>query len=148
MRSLLLPCLLLLLALSSGCAQACVPSEPVLAIHPEDEAILSPPAEGLYFINQDSTIWASAQWAAWKGYGQDLEQGIKVGWFRPAGEELVVTARRLDGDAPPFEAHVPCCYPTRFQASGLYFPTPGCWEVTATAGDSSLVFTVVIDEQE
>jgi hypothetical protein len=139
---------LLLFAFGSGCTQACEPTEPVLAMPPPDNAVLSEPVEGLYFINEDSTIWASGEWAAFKGYGQDLEAGIKVGWFRPAGEELVITGRRLDGNAPPFEAHIPCCYPTRFQATGLYFPTPGCWEITATAGESSLTFRVVIESQE
>ncbi len=144
MRTLIL--LTLVFAFGSGCAQACSPTEPTLATPPQDSAVLNDPAEGLYFINEDSTIWASAWWAVENDFEYDPADGMKVGWFRPAGEELVVTARRLDGDAPPFEAHIPCCYPTRFQASGLMFPTPGCWEVTAVAGESRLVFTVVIEE--
>jgi hypothetical protein len=43
------------------------------------------------------------------------------------------------------EVHIPCCYPTRFQSSGLYFPTEGCWEVTAQAGESELVFVVRVE---
>jgi hypothetical protein len=146
MRMLIL--ILLVLLIGSGCAQACEPTQPALGTPPEDEAVLNTPAEGLYFVNEDSTIWASAWWAVDNEFEYDLANGFKVGWFRPAGEELVITARRLDGAAPPFEAHVPCCYPTRFQATGLMFPTAGCWEVTATAGGSKLVFTVVLEEQE
>jgi hypothetical protein len=67
-------------------------------------------------------------------------KGQKTYWVRPAGTQLLITGRRLDGDGPPVEAHVPCCYPTGFQIVGLFFPTEGCWEVLATAGDSELRF--------
>ena len=72
------------------------------------------------------------------------EGGLKMGWFRPDGADLQITGRRLDGDAPPLEAHVPCCYPTKFQATSLYFPTEGCWEVTAKANKSVLTFIVTV----
>lgn len=71
--------------------------------------------------------------------------GVKVGWFRPEGAELAIAGRRLNGDAPALDAHIPCCYPTHFQSSGLFFPTEGCWEVTARAEDSELSFTVWIE---
>jgi hypothetical protein len=67
-----------------------------------------------------------------------------VGWFRPTGAELEIAGRRLDGQSLPLDAHVPCCYPTRFQATGLIFPAGGCWEVTAKAKDSELSFVVEI----
>ncbi len=73
------------------------------------------------------------------------DRAIKVGWFRPAGETLEITGRRLDGHSPPLESHIPCCYPTRFQSSGLYFPGEGCWEITATAGESVLSFIVRVE---
>jgi hypothetical protein len=68
-----------------------------------------------------------------------------VGWFRPAGVDLEVAGRRIDGEAPPLHFHAPCCYPTRFQASGLYFPAAGCWEVNAKAGKSDLSFVVWVN---
>jgi hypothetical protein len=61
---------------------------------------------------------------------------------------MEVTGRRLDGQAPALEAEFPCCYPTRFQASGLYFPAEGCWEVTAKAADSVLTFIVKVEADE
>ena len=73
------------------------------------------------------------------------KEGVKVGWFRPAGADLEITGQRLDGQAPPLKAHVPCCYPTRFQATGLSFPTEGCWEVTARAAESELSFVVWVE---
>ena len=33
----------------------------------------------------------------------------------------------------------------RFQATGLIFPTEGCWEVTAKAADSVLSFVVRVE---
>ncbi|MBN1451904.1 MAG: hypothetical protein JW963_12880, partial [Anaerolineales bacterium] len=72
-------------------------------------------------------------------------EDIKVGWFRPEGATLEITGRRLDGKAPALEAHIPCCYPTRFQATGLVFPAEGCWEVTARAADSVLTFVVKVE---
>ena len=136
--------------LLTGCAAsgkaACPLTEPVWAMPPEDSAVLDPPAYGYYYLNEDRSIWASAWWEEQEEYSLRVsEDGLKVGWFRPAGAELVITGQRLDGEAPPLEAEAPCCYATRFQASGLYFPTAGCWEVTATAADSKLTFVVWVE---
>jgi hypothetical protein len=139
--------LLLLSALLGSCSSpsSCPVTEPEWVLPPKDSAVGSPPTYGYYFVNEDRSIWASAWW-----YNLDENylipgEGLKNGWFRPAGEMLEITGRRLDGDAPEFEASVPCCYPTRFQATGLTFPTTGCWEVTAHAGESMLTFVVEVD---
>jgi hypothetical protein len=127
-------------------AAACSVSEPVWVKPPEDPAVQGSPGFGYYYVNKDSSIWASAWWTGEEENTLRVsEQGIKIGWFRPAGAELEITGRRLDGQAPPLEAHASCCYPTRFQASGLYFPTQGCWEVTARAADSELSFVVWVE---
>jgi hypothetical protein len=124
-------------------ANACLLTEPLWIKPPEDSAVLSPPAYSDYFVNEDRSIWASASWATDKEHDLNVaKEWIKVGWFRPAGAELIITGQRLDGKAPPLEAEASCCYPTRFQASGLYFPTEGCWRVTAQAADSELSFVV------
>lgn len=144
----------LLAALVAACAAAgtedCLPTSVVWDQPPDDPAISEAPQPGPYFVNRDKTIWASAWWAledaefVWeetvRGYG------IKVGWFRPDGMPLHITGRRLDAAAAPLVAQVPCCYPTRFQATGLIFPTEGCWEVHASAGDSQLTFVVLVGE--
>lgn len=140
---------LLLLSVLTACAatdNSCPVTAPAWLLAPDDPAVDNPPAYGYYFVNEDRSIWASAWWADPEEYQQyTSEDGIKVGWFRPAGAELVISGQRLDEDAPALEAHVPCCYPTRFQATGLYFPTEGCWEVTAKAGESLLSFVVLIE---
>jgi hypothetical protein len=108
--------------------------------------VSDPPTYGNYFVNEDRSIWASASWATLKEDALNISnEWIKVGWFRPAGAELVITGQRLDGNGPSLEAEVPCCYPTRFQDSGLYFPTEGCWKVTAKAADKELSFVVWIE---
>ena len=145
---------ILLLALGlAGCAgsqvvegssaNACLLTEPFWVKPPEDSAVLDPPAYGDYFVNEDRSIWASASWATQKELEMNVAgEWIKVGWFRPAGAELVITGQRRDGKAPSLDAEAGCCYPTRFQASGLYFPTEGCWEVTAKAANRELSFAV------
>ena len=127
--------------------ELCPVTEPMWIISPKDSAVLNPPAYGYYYVNEDSSIWASAWWTSWEEEYplRAGEEGNKVGWFRPAGTELVITGQRIDAQAAPLDAHIPCCYPTRFQATGLYFPTEGCWEVNARAGESELSFVVMVE---
>lgn len=70
--------------------------------------------------------------------------GNKFAWLRPAGAQLRVMGRRLDREAPPMGASIPCCYPGVFQVSGLYFPTGGCWEIEAKVEGSILRFVVQV----
>lgn len=130
----------------SAAQAACPVSEAEWATHPEDAAVDGTPTPGYYIRNQDHTIWVGANWYGEAGYPlRTGEEGNKVGWFRPAGAELIITGQRLDGEAAPLEAEIPCCYPTRFQASGVYFPTEGCWEVNAKAAESELTFVVWVE---
>ena len=126
--------------------KACPVTEPVRAKPPDDAAVQGEPEVGNYYVNEDRSIWASAWWTETEDFPlRASEEGVKVGWFRPAGATLEITGQRLDGTGLPLEAHIPCCYPTRFQATGLYFPTPGCWEVTARAAESMLSFVVWVE---
>jgi hypothetical protein len=138
--------ILTLAILVGGCSPppACPVTEPAWVLPPDDPAVQSEPAYGYYYVNTDRSMWASAWW-----FGRDENylipgQGVKMGWFRPEGVELEITGRRLDGEAPALESSVPCCYPTRFQVTGLTFPVTGCWEVIARAGDRSLKFVVEV----
>ncbi len=70
---------------------------------------------------------------------------LKFGWWRGVEGKLTITGRRIDGVAPPLSAHVPDGYaPSGFQASGIVFPTEGCWEITGMAGGASLIFVVFL----
>lgn len=103
-------------------------------------------SEWCTFVNEDRSIWASAGLAGKDGSPLRVsEAGIKVGWFRLAGAMLKITDQRLDAEAPALESDIPCCYPTRFQATGIYFPSEGCWEVNAKAEDEELSFVVWVE---
>lgn len=132
----------------SQTASICPVTEPVWLKPADDSAVQGSPGFGYYFANKDRSILASAWWAEQEEYLLHAnEEGIKVGWFRPAGATLEITGERIDGQAPPLEADVPCCYPTRFQATGLAFPTEGCWEVIAKAADSELSFIIWVEPE-
>jgi hypothetical protein len=76
---------------------------------------------------------------------KDGSVGMKFGWWRAVTGALRITGRRLDDTAPALRANVPEGYgDTGFQSSGVYFPTPGCWEVTGEVGAASLRFVTLV----
>jgi hypothetical protein len=76
-------------------------------------------------VNPDGSIW------------------VKLGWWRGVPGRLVISGRRLDASAPPLRADVPDGYGTLgFQATGLTFPTLGCWRVVGRIGRAHLTFVV------
>lgn len=95
---------------------------------------------GYWYINSDRTLWAGIvpRDDVWRAGGE------KTVWIRPAGTRLTVSGHRLDAEAPPLHAEIPCCYPTGFQVAGLIFPTEGCWQVNARAGNSELNFVTEV----
>lgn len=58
---------------------------------------------------------------------------------------LTVTGHRLNGPGPRLRARVPEGYgATGFQASGIIFPSEGCWKVTGTVGEANLTFVTLV----
>lgn len=114
---------------------ACPVTDAIWAEPPRDPNA-DPFGMGPWYISADRTIWAG--WDAVRMVA--CPEGNKVLWIRPQGTQLTVSGRRLDANAGPASATIPCCYPTGFQASGLMFPTEGCWEISAKAGTSELTF--------
>ena len=58
---------------------------------------------------------------------------------------LKVTGRRLDGDAPPLEADRvtnALFEPRAAMLTGVYVPTPGCWEITGDYKGDKLSYVV------
>jgi len=72
---------------------------------------------------------------------------MKFWWWRLVKGRLTIEGRRLDNPAPPLHSIIPDGYgEIGFQASGLVFPTPGCWEVTGRIGDKSLTFVTLVEK--
>jgi hypothetical protein len=82
------------------------------------------------------------------GPGFVLEDGsleMKFWWWRLVRGQLTIDGHRLDGPAPSLRAEIPEGYgDIGFQATGLIFPTPGCWEVTGHVGNGSLRFVTQV----
>jgi hypothetical protein len=117
--------------ISLNVRQAVTHSCPVTKLNDAD-------APGYYNSDRSMSIVDVRHWKAGVN-------GIKVPWTRPAGTTLTIVGRRLDSDdAAPLKADVPCCYRSYFQATRLHFPSPGCWEITARAGSSQLMFVAEV----
>jgi hypothetical protein len=147
-----LPGIFILICILAGCtnfaspADSCPVTEPLWLKPPKDAAIPDEPSFGYFYANEDRSIMASAWWADQEeDQLHATKEGVKMGWFRPAGAPLEITGKRTDAKAPPLQADIPATYPTRFQATGVYFPSEGCWEVTGTAGKSQLTFVVWVE---
>jgi len=94
----------------------------------------------VWYVSPDRLLWASASTPFYVGSN-------KVLWERP-GSIVSVSGKLLDGDAKA--AGVPTITGPQgyegvdYQASGLTFPAPGCWEVEARAASSVLDFVVYV----
>lgn len=105
-----------------------------------------------WYINAERTLWAGpVPESGWSSGGTlyaggTTVKGQKTYWVRPERAQLAISGRRLDAAAPPVEAHIPCCYTSGFQIVGLYFPTQGCWEITAKAGVGELRFVTLVKQ--
>jgi len=105
------------------------------------------------YLHGNGQIW-TALWPEGRvvfepgGPGQILPDGsldMKWGWWRGVTGQLTIEGRRLDASAPPLRADIPEGYgATGFQASGLIFPSPGCWEVTGKVGEAKLTFVTLV----
>ena len=115
---------------------ACEATMPVAERPPNDPH--ASPFLGDWYANADRTMWASG------GGPVPGTLRTKVLWVRPAGSELTISARRLDGDAGPVDVSVPSGYQWTYQASGLTFSAPGCWQITGIAGGKTLQFVLNI----
>lgn len=71
--------------------------------------------------------------------------GWKLGWWKIKSGSLTITGHRLDGPAPPLRSSVPSGYGlTGFQASGVSFPTEGCWQISGAIGDATLTVVTFV----
>jgi hypothetical protein len=71
--------------------------------------------------------------------------GWKFPWMRMVPGSLIVTGRRLDAPAPPLKSWVPSGYgDIGFQASGVTFPSEGCWRITGKVDHTSVTFVNLV----
>jgi hypothetical protein len=74
----------------------------------------------------------------------DGSMGMKFGWWRSTSGFLTITGRRLDAPAPRLSARTSDYALTGFDASGVTFPTEGCWQVTGKVGPVTLTFVTFV----
>ena len=71
--------------------------------------------------------------------------GWKFPWVRMVPGSLTITGRRLDAPAPPLKSYVPSGYgDIGFQASGVTFPSEGCWQITGKVDHTSITFVNLV----
>jgi len=100
----------------------------------------------------NGSLWVGALWPngvvimTRDDVGPDGRLGMKFGWYRLTSGYLTITGRRLDAPAPPLTAEtMPGSYGlTGFNASGVIFPTEGCWQVTGRVGRVALTFVTFV----
>ena len=69
----------------------------------------------------------------------------KFPWWRMVTGNLTITGHRLDAPAPPLTSTVPMGYGNiGFQASGVTFPSEGCWQITGEIAQASLTFVTFV----
>ena len=71
---------------------------------------------------------------------------MKWPWWRGVRGHVAVHGRSLDGSPGSVRAAIQPYGDTGFQPSALVFPGPGCWEVSATVGETTLSFVVLVDK--
>jgi len=84
--------------------------------------------------------------------GHEHDLTAKIFWgsvdydrHKEGNANLKVTGRRLDGDAPPMQANPTTNAlgdPYDAMLTGVYAPTPGCWEITGEYKGQKLSFVV------
>jgi hypothetical protein len=80
-----------------------------------------------------------------KAVAADGSIEIKIPWNRGGRGELIIEGKRLDKPSPSLQAIVPAGYgETGFQATGLRFPTEGCWEIKGRVGNTTLNFVTLV----
>ncbi len=113
------------------------PTSPLTSAPPPSQAAAQFPAIGWYQSN-DGKLWAGSARTVYSGE-------TTFAWSKPDGSRLIVSAKRIDGDAPPFKAVIPDSSAGDYQKTLLIFPNAGCWLIQAQAGSSALEFILYVE---
>ncbi len=127
--------LVALLASAQTVADPSCPETPMIRATPPQANNADPLGEGLWWINDDRSIWMQSWTGPWHvGYNH------KNMMLKPSGIKPTLAGSRTDAPAPPMEAKWVPQLRAEIQTMGLTFPSKGCWKITATAGDRTLEF--------
>ena len=99
-------------------------------------------------VRKSGDVWG---WAP-RGEGHEQDLTAKIFWgsvdydrHKEGNADLKVAGRRLDGDAPPLWTSPTTNAlgdPYDAMLTGVYVPTPGCWEITGAYKGQILSFVV------
>ena len=149
-----LPVALLVLVIAAGCGSPTPTTTPAVACNPTQPNGDTPPGEDAspsFYGNgrlYTSALWAGGAIVADPSFvGPDGSISMKFAWWRAPGVgapgDLQITGHERSTGASIL-ASIPDGYGQRFQASGITFPTEGCYEITARSGDAELTFVVKV----
>jgi hypothetical protein len=114
----------------------------------------SPSSASRFWYGSEALAVLLKTGGTWRGMGPERRYRDKLFWWRQGFDgrtepwpELVVTGRKLDGEAPP--ADVSRATNARHSDFGgwamltaVEFPARGCWELTGRYGGQKLSFVV------
>jgi hypothetical protein len=125
------------------------------APYERDDAAFWLGTEKLWTVLAERAIW---EWAPHQpGHEQEVQPlTAKIFWMRLGYDSraeqrpaIKVTGRRLDGPAPPLLVLPPTNAfqgPGSAMLTGVYVPTPGCWEITGDYHGNKLSFVVWVEQ--
>ena len=139
-------------ALSDGQQESCPVSQPSeTAFIPPEPWPAKPPDEDRFWLGDPGLWTALPKDGSWS----QLALGEKFFWWseefdvtKDETPNLVVSARRLDGDSPDFSGTeaTNAYHPTFDWAMliGVDLPSPGCWEITGQYNAHELTFVLSV----
>jgi hypothetical protein len=147
--------LILLLWISVGCSASSATGPPVAAVcQPTQPNGDTPPGEEpgpTWYGNgrlYTALGWRNGEILADPRYVEaDGSIGMKFPWWRAPGVgapgDLRITGHEI-ATGVPISPVIPDGYGQRFQATGINFPTEGCYEITGQSGDAQLTFVTKV----
>jgi hypothetical protein len=146
----------IVLVLVGACSSPALTASPVAACEPTLPNGDAPPGHepGPNWYGNGSlytALWPNGEIIASRAFVRaDGSIGMKFPWWRAPGVgaagDLRITGREVTTGAN-ISAEIPDGYGPRFQASGIIFPTEGCYEITAKSGDAELTFTTKVTKE-
>jgi hypothetical protein len=144
-------CLVLVIAV--GCGGPAPSTTPVAVCEPTQPNGDTPPGEDpspSFYGNgrlYTTGLGARGEFANPRFVAADGSIGMKFAWWRAPGVgaagDLKIIGHEINSGAS-ITASIPDGYGQRFQASGITFPTEGCYEITGKSGDASLTFVTKV----